>query len=103
MARNMPLVLRMAAESANASELAGAVLLPVAQVLAVTIGFIAASSRPNVYFEYVANARYVNAQRITKRVFCCLVRIARYLLATVYMALTETIRSPRGRTVVLFL
>ena len=88
MARDMPLALRMAAESTHASDQVEAALLAPAQVLAGTIGFVAASSRPDVYFAYVVTARYVNAQRITKRVFGCLVRIARYLISTVDMALT---------------
>ena len=88
MARDMPLALRMAPESVHASDKVDESLLAAAQVLAGTIGFVAASSRPDVYFAYVVTARYVNAQRITKRVFGCLVRIARYLLETVDLALT---------------
>ena len=88
MARDMPLALRMAPESVHASDKVDESLLASAQVLAGTIGFVAASSRPDVYFAYVVTARYVNAQRITKRVFGCLVRIARYLLETVDLALT---------------
>ena len=67
MARDMPLALRMATKSSHASDLVDAVLLAPAQVLAGTIGFVAASSRPDVYFADVVAARYVNAQRITKK------------------------------------
>ncbi len=87
MARDMHLALRMAPESTHASDQIDASLLPSAQVLAGTIGFVAASSRPGVYFACIVTARHVNAQRITRRVFGCLVRIARYLLATADMAL----------------
>ena len=48
MARDMPLALRMAAESTHASDQVDAALLSPAQVLAGTIGFVAASSRPDV-------------------------------------------------------
>jgi len=94
MSRDMPLQLRMAPESSHASDRVDEELLSAAQVLAGTIDFVAASSRPDVYFAYVVTARYVNAQRITKRVFSSLIRIARYLINTEDMALTL---GPSGR------
>ena len=62
--------------------------LPEAQRLAGTIGFVVSSSRPDAYFAYVVVAKYVNAQRLTARVLACLVRLARYLLATESLCLT---------------
>ncbi len=53
-----------------------------------TIGFIVASSRPEAYFAYVVVAKYVNTQRLTARVFECLVRVARCLLATEVLSLS---------------
>jgi hypothetical protein len=63
-------------------------LLEEAQKLAGTIGFVVSSVRPDANFAYVAIARYVNAKRITRRVFLALVRVARYLLGTVELSLT---------------
>ena len=55
-------------------------LLPYAQKIAGTIGFIVNSVRPDAYFAYCVLACYINEGMINEMVFRLLLRVARYLV-----------------------
>jgi hypothetical protein len=63
-------------------------LVPVAQQLAGTAGFIATMARPDAYFGYCVIARYVNVQRLTKHGFNMLLRVCHYITRTKEFILT---------------
>ena len=63
-------------------------LIPHAQKIAGTIGFIVTSVRPDAYFAYCVLAAYVNGTRMSELAFRLLIRIARYLTHTIHLGLT---------------
>ena len=63
-------------------------LLPYAQKIAGTIGFIVNAVRPDAYFAYCVLAGYINATMMNEMVFRLLIRIARYLTNTAKLTLT---------------
>jgi hypothetical protein len=67
-------------------------LVPLAQQLAGTVGFVATMARPDAYFGYCAIARHVNAARLTKHSFNMLLRLCHYIVSTKNMVLTLTSR-----------
>jgi len=63
-------------------------LLPYAQKIAGTIGFIVNSVRPDAYFAYCVLATYVNELKINEMVFRLILRVARYLIHSAHLSLT---------------
>ena len=63
-------------------------LLPHAQKIAGTIGFVVNSVRPDGYFAYCVLAGYCNALMLNEFVFRILIRLARYLTNTAELSLT---------------
>ena len=92
---NSPLpadALRTLRDPATAANPLTPALVPFAQKLAGTIGFVATMARPDAYFAYCVVARHVNEQRLTKHSLKLLLRVGRYLVNTRGMALTLTAR-----------
>jgi hypothetical protein len=67
-------------------------LVPLAQQLAGTVGFVATMARPDAYFGYCAIARHANALRLTRHSFNMLLRLCHYIVSTKSMVLTLTSR-----------
>ena len=65
-------------------------LIPAAQRIAGTIGFITNTTRPDAHFGYCVIARYLNEPRFTVLAFEYLVRIANYLDSTKHLCLHLT-------------
>jgi hypothetical protein len=63
-------------------------LLPHAQKIAGTVGFIVNSVRPDGYFAYCVLAAYCNALMLNEYVFRMIIRLARYLTNTAELSLT---------------
>jgi hypothetical protein len=65
-------------------------LVPAAQQIAGTIGFITNQVRPDAHFGYCVLARYLTANRLTQRAFDYLVRVGHYIVSTKELCLTLT-------------
>jgi hypothetical protein len=65
-------------------------LVPEAQQIAGTIGFITNQVRPDSHFGYCLLARYLNDERMTQLAFDYLIRIGNYLVSTKELCLTLT-------------
>jgi len=65
-------------------------LVPIAQRIAGTIGFITNQVRPDAHFAYCVLARYLSEPRMTQRVFDYLIRVGTYLVSTKDLCLTLT-------------
>jgi hypothetical protein len=72
-------------------------LLPHAQKIAGTIGFIVNSVRPDGYFAYCVLASYCNEGSLHEYAFRLLIRLARYLTNTAGMSLTLHSEPPAHR------
>ena len=70
-------------------------LVPSAQRLTGTIGFIANNARPDAYFAYCVAARYARPEALTDLAFAAIVRVAHYLVETQKLSLT-ILPSPHG-------
>ena len=69
-------------------------LLPHAQKIAGTIGFIVNAVRPDGYFGSCVLASYINPNKISELVFRLLIRLARYLVSTRDLTLTLRSKAP---------
>ena len=65
-------------------------LVPVAQRIAGTIGFITNQVCPDAHFSYCALARYMNEERMTQQAFDYLIRVGNYIVSTKELCLTLT-------------
>ena len=65
-------------------------LVPIAQKLVGTIGFIANNARPDAHFAYCVSARFARPNALTDLSFSAIVRVAHYLVASKDLALTIT-------------
>jgi hypothetical protein len=66
-------------------------LVPEAQRIAGTIGFVTNMVRPDAHFAYCVLARYLNEGRLTQRAFDYLIRVGRYIVDTKHLCLTLTV------------
>ncbi len=66
-------------------------LVPDAQRIAGTIGFITNMVRPDAHFGYCVIARYLSEERLTRLAFEYLIRVGSYLVATKHLCLTLTV------------
>ena len=71
-------------------------LVPIAQKLVGTIGFIANNARPDAHFAYCVVARFTRPGALTDLSFAAIVRVAHYLVTTRELALTITPPSGGG-------
>ena len=69
-------------------------MVPVAQKIGGTIGFITNMVRCEAHFGYCVISRYLNEAKLTKRAFQYLLRLAKYLVTTKDLCLT--LAAPRG-------
>ena len=61
--------------------------LPFAQQVGGTIGFVTTAVRLDSNFAYCAISRYINLERLTRRILHLLLRIAHYLVSTMHLHL----------------
>ena len=63
-------------------------LLPLAQRIAGTIGFIVSATRPDAYFAYCVVSRFLSETTLTDLAFRFLLRVAFYIVSTKHLYLT---------------
>ena len=61
--------------------------LPFAQTVGGTIGFVSTAVRVDSNFAYCAITRYINLEKLTRRILHLLLRIAHYLVSTMHLHL----------------
>ena len=72
-------------------------MVPLAQQIGGTVGFITNMVRCDAHFGYCVVSRYLSEARLTKLAFRYLLRLAKYIVSTNELCLTlEAPRGPRG-------